>query len=132
MPRQVDCVLKLYGMVGIPGEEPADVDQTVAMIDIKKAARITLDTGMQHVCSQSAHAVSVAWGESAAEKRLWCCRNNCDRIDFRPKVTTGQSFRLYYPGRSPLIPTLELTRHYGDSPGSYRRAFKQLRGNFLT
>jgi len=29
--------LKLYGMVGIPGEEPADVDQTVAMMrDLKK------------------------------------------------------------------------------------------------
>jgi len=34
MPRRVEG--KLYGMVGIPGEEPADVDQTVAMMrDIK-------------------------------------------------------------------------------------------------
>jgi len=49
--------LKLYGMVGIPGEEPADVDQTVAMMrDIKSCSRITLDTG----CSTFVHAVSVA------------------------------------------------------------------------
>ncbi|NER99802.1 MAG: hypothetical protein F6J86_39345, partial [Symploca sp. SIO1B1] len=27
-----------------------------------------------------------------------------------------------------LSPLLELTRHYGDSVGSFRRAFKQLRG----
>jgi len=31
------------------------------------------------------------------------------------KVTTGQSFRLYYPGAIAAYPNFELTRHYGDS-----------------
>jgi len=62
--------LKLYGMVGIPGEEPADVDQTVAMMrDIKSCSRVTLDTGMQHVCSQSARRFS-GLGESASREAV--------------------------------------------------------------
>jgi len=83
---------------------------------------------MQHVCSQGAHAVSVVGVNPQAEKRLQVLQKQLRShgIDSDQKVTTGQSFRLCY--RGDLSHLLELTRHYGDSLGSYRRAFKQLRG----
>jgi len=86
---------------------------------------------MQHVCSQ-AHTPFQWFGVNPqAEKRLQVLQKQRSHgIDFRQKVTTGQSFRLCYRRRR-LSHLLELTRHYGDSLGSYR-AFKQLRGNLLT
>jgi radical SAM superfamily enzyme YgiQ (UPF0313 family) len=70
--------LKLYGMVGIPGEEPEDVDATVAMMrEVKKAAaglRLTLG------CSTfvpKAHTPFQWFGvNSQAEKRLQFLQKN--------------------------------------------------------
>ena len=125
--------LKLYGMVGIPGEEPADVDQTVTMMrDIKKAApglRLTLG------CSTfvpKAHTPFQWFGvNSQAEKRLQLLQKHLLPlgIDFRPESYNWSVIQaLLSRGDRRLSQLLELTRHYGDSLGSYRRAFKQLRG----
>jgi radical SAM superfamily enzyme YgiQ (UPF0313 family) len=125
--------LKLYGMVGIPGEEPADVDQTVAMMrDLKKAApglRLTLG------CSTfvpKAHTPFQWFGVNPqAEKRLQVLHKQLHShgIDFRPESYNWSVIQtLLSRGDRRLSHLLELTRHYGDSVGSYRRAFKQLRG----
>lgn len=125
--------LKLYGMVGIPGEEPADLDQTVAMMrDIKKAApglRLTLG------CSTfvpKAHTPFQWFGVNPqAEKRLQLLQKQLRSlgIDFRPESYNWSVIQaLLSRGDRRLTRLLELTRHYGDSLGSYRRAFKQLRG----
>ncbi len=125
--------LKLYGMVGIPGEEPEDVDQTVAMMrDIKKAApglRLTLG------CSTfvpKAHTPFQWLGVNPqAEKRLQVLQKKLRShgIDFRPESYNWSVIQaLLSRGDRRLSQLLELTRHYGDSLGSYRRAFKQLRG----
>ena len=125
--------LKLYGMVGIPGEEPGDVDQTVAMMrDIKKAApglRLTLG------CSTfvpKAHTPFQWLGVNPqAEKRLQVLQKQLRShgIDFRPESYNWSVIQaLLSRGDRRLSQLLELTRHYGDSLGSYRRAFKQLRG----
>ena len=125
--------LKLYAMVGIPGEEPADVEQTVAMMrDIKKAApglRLTLG------CSTfvpKAHTPFQWFGvNSQAEKRLQLLQKHLSPlgIDFRPESYNWSVIQaLLSRGDRRLSQLLELTRHYGDSLGSYRRAFKQLRG----
>jgi len=125
--------LKLYGMVGIPGEEPADVEQTVAMMRSLKVAapglRLTLG------CSTfvpKAHTPFQWFGVNPqAEKRLQLLqkRLSSQGIDFRPESYNWSVIQaLLSRGDRRLSQLLELTRHYGDSLGSYRRAFKQLKG----
>jgi radical SAM superfamily enzyme YgiQ (UPF0313 family) len=125
--------LKLYGMVGIPGEEAEDLDQTVAMMrSLKKSApglRLTLG------CSTfvpKAHTPFQWFGVNPqAEKRLKFLEKELRRngIDFRPESYNWSVMQaLISRGDRRLSHLLELTRHYGDSLGSYRRAFKELRG----
>jgi radical SAM superfamily enzyme YgiQ (UPF0313 family) len=125
--------LKLYGMVGIPGEEPEDLEQTVAMMRLlKKAApglRLTLG------CSTfvpKAHTPFQWFGVNPqAEKYLQLLQKQLkpQGIDFRPESYNWSVIQaLISRGDRRLSKLLELTRHYGDSLGSYRRAFKELRG----
>jgi radical SAM superfamily enzyme YgiQ (UPF0313 family) len=125
--------LKLYGMVGVPGEEPEDLDETVKMMrSLKKAApglRLTLG------CSTfvpKAHTPFQWYGVNPqAEKRLQFLQKQLkpQGIDFRPESYNWSVIQaLLSRGDRRLSQLLELTRHYGDSLGSYRRAFKQLRG----
>lgn len=125
--------LKLYGMVGVPGEEMSDVEQTVAMMkQIKKAApglRLTFG------CSTfvpKAHTPFQWFGvNSQAEKRLKFLQKHLkpQGIDFRPESYNWSVIQaLISRGDRRLSHLLELTRHYGDSVGSYRRAFKELKG----
>ena len=125
--------LKLYGMVGIPGEEMADLEQTALMMKVlKKAApglRLTLG------CSTfvpKAHTPFQWLGVNRqAEKRLQFLQKQLrsQGIDFRPESYNWSVIQaLLSRGDRRLSHLLELTRHYGDSLGSYRRAFKELRG----
>jgi radical SAM superfamily enzyme YgiQ (UPF0313 family) len=125
--------LKLYGMVGIPGEEPEDLTQTVTMLrQLKKAVpglRLTLG------CSTfvpKAHTPFQWFGVTReAEKRLKLLQKHLrpHGIDFRPESYSWSVIQaLISRGDRRLSRLLELTRHYGDSLGSYRRAFKELRG----
>ena len=125
--------LKLYGMVGVPGEEMSDVEQTVAMMkNIKKAApglRLTLG------CSTfvpKAHTPFQWFGVNReAENRLKFLQKHLkpQGMDFRPESYNWSVIQaLISRGDRRLSHLLELTRHYGDSLGSYRRAFKELKG----
>ncbi|MBD2040395.1 B12-binding domain-containing radical SAM protein [Microcoleus sp. FACHB-672] len=125
--------LKLYGMVGLPGEEPEDLEETVAMMrSLKKAApglRLTLG------CSTfvpKAHTPFQWFGvNSQAEKRLKSLEKQLRShgLDFRPESYNWSVIQaLISRGDRRLSDLLELVRHYGDSLGSYRRAFKELRG----
>jgi len=125
--------LKLYGMVGVPGEEMSDVEQTVAMMkDIKKAVpglRLTLG------CSTfvpKAHTPFQWFGVNPqAEKRLKFLEKHLrsQGMEFRPESYNWSVIQaLISRGDRRLSHLLELTRHYGDSVGSFRRAFKELRG----
>ncbi|MCL1472848.1 B12-binding domain-containing radical SAM protein [Argonema antarcticum] len=125
--------IKLYGMVGIPGEEAGDLDATVAMmLDIKKAAsglRLTLG------CSTfvpKAHTPFQWFGVNLeAEKRLKFLEKQLrsQGMEFRPESYKDSVIQaLLSRGDRRLSHLLELTRQYGDSLGSYRRAFKELRG----
>jgi radical SAM superfamily enzyme YgiQ (UPF0313 family) len=125
--------LKLYGMVGIPGEDLADLEQTVDMMRaIKKAApglRLTLG------CSTfvpKAHTPFQWFGVNPqAEKRLQFLQKQLrsQGMDFRPESYHWSLIQaLLSRGDRRLATLLERTRHYGDSLGSYRRAFKELRG----
>ncbi|EKQ70014.1 Fe-S oxidoreductase [Leptolyngbyaceae cyanobacterium JSC-12] len=125
--------MKLYGMVGIPGEEMEDLEETVEMMKILKKAtpglRLTLS------CSTfvpKAHTPFQWFGVNRqAEKRLQVLQKQLrsQGIDFRPESYNWSVIQaLLSRGDRRLSQLLELTRHYGDSLGSYRRAFKELRG----
>ncbi|WP_019504021.1 radical SAM protein [Pleurocapsa sp. PCC 7319] len=125
--------LKLYGMVGIPGESMADVEETVAMMSaIKKAApglRLTL--GCSTFVPKSHTPFQWFGVNSEAKKRLKYLEKNLRKqgIDFRPESYNWSVIQaLISRGDRRLGKLLQLTREYGDSVGSYKRAFKQLRG----
>ncbi|MEH2446482.1 MAG: radical SAM protein [Nostoc sp.] len=125
--------LKLYGMAGIPGEEPEDLEQTVTMMrNIKKAApglRLT------YGCSTfvpKAHTPFQWFGVNRqAEKRLQFLQKQLkpQGIEFRPESYNWSIIQaLLSRGDRRVSQLLQLTRHFGDSLGSYKRAFKQLKG----
>ncbi|MBW4454339.1 MAG: B12-binding domain-containing radical SAM protein [Nostoc indistinguendum CM1-VF10] len=125
--------LKLYGMAGIPGEEVEDLEQTVAMMrNIKKAApglRLT------YGCSTfvpKAHTPFQWFGVNRqAEKRLQFLQKQLkpQGIEFRPESYNWSIIQaLLSRGDRRVSQLLQLTRDFGDSLGSYKRAFKQLKG----
>ncbi len=125
--------LKLYGMVGIPKESMSDVEDTVAMMSaIKKAApglRLTL--GCSTFVPKS-HTPFQWFGINPdAKKRLKFLEKNLRKqgIDFRPESYNWSVIQaLISRGDRRLGKLLQLTREFGDSVGSYKRAFKELRG----
>ncbi|BBD63793.1 radical SAM domain-containing protein [Nostoc commune NIES-4072] len=125
--------LKLYGMAGIPGEEVEDLEQTVVMMrNIKKAApglRLT------YGCSTfvpKAHTPFQWFGVNRqAEKRLQFLQKQLkpQGIEFRPESYNWSIIQaLLSRGDRRVSQLLQLTRDFGDSLGSYKRAFKQLKG----
>jgi radical SAM superfamily enzyme YgiQ (UPF0313 family) len=125
--------MKLYGMAGIPGETMDDLEQTAAMmVQLKKAAaglRLTLG------CSTfvpKAHTPFQWQGVNReAEKRLKYLQKQLrpQGIDFRPESYNWSVIQtLISRGDRRLSHLLERVRHYGDSLGSYRRAFKEMKG----
>ncbi|UBF28125.1 B12-binding domain-containing radical SAM protein [Kovacikia minuta CCNUW1] len=125
--------LKLYGMVGVPGEEPDDLEQTIRMLqDIKKAAPgLRLSFGCSTFVPKSHTPFQWFGVKPQAEKRLQFLQKKLrpQGIDFRPESYSWSVIQaLISRGDRRLSQLLELTRHYGDSLGSYRRAFKELRG----
>lgn len=125
--------LKLYGMVGIPGEAAEDVDATIKMMEnVKKAApglRLTL--GCSTFVPKSHTPFQWFGVNKQAEKRLQLLQKQIkpQGIEFRPESYNWSIIQaLLSRGDRRLSPLLELTRDFGDSLGSYKRAFKQLKG----
>jgi radical SAM superfamily enzyme YgiQ (UPF0313 family) len=125
--------LKLYGMAGIPGETPEDLETTAElMLQLKKAApglRLTLG------CSTfvpKAHTPFQWYGvDRQAEKRLKLLQKRLrpQGIDFRPESYNWSIIQaLISRGDRRLTPLLLQAREFGDSLGSYKRAFKELKG----
>jgi len=125
--------IKLYGMAGIPGEEMEDLEETVAMMRaIRKAApglRLTL--GCSSFVPKSHTPFQWFGVNKDAEKRLKFLDKELRKLglEFRPESYNWSVIQgLLSRGDRRLSRLLELVRHYGDSLGSYRRAFKELRG----
>lgn len=125
--------LKFYGMVGIPGETEADISATIdLMLQLKKETpglRLTLG------CSTfvpKAHTPFQWFGVNPKAKKslqVMQKRLRSQGIDFRPESYNWSVIQaLISRGDRRISHLLELTRHFGDSLGSYRRAFKQLQG----
>ncbi|NES80339.1 MAG: radical SAM protein [Moorea sp. SIO2B7] len=125
--------IKFYGMVGIPGEQQEDIEETVGMMKaIKKAApglRLTL--GCSSFVPKSHTPFQWFGVNNEAQKRLKILQKQLrsNGIDFRPESYNWSVIQaLISRGDRRLSQLLELTREYGDTVGSYKRAFKQLRG----
>lgn len=125
--------LKLYGMAGVPGETEADLEATLALLSaLKKAVpglRLTFG------CSTfvpKAHTPFQWFGvQPSAEKRLKMLQKHLHKqgIEFRPESYSWSVIQaLISRGDRRLSHLLERTRQYGDSLGSYRRVFKEMRG----
>jgi radical SAM superfamily enzyme YgiQ (UPF0313 family) len=125
--------IKFYAMVGIPGEEMDDVEQTVKMMqEVKKAASgLRLTLGCSTFVPKS-HTPFQWYGvNSDAQKRLKFLEKKLrsQGIDFRPESYNWSVIQaLISRGDRRLSYLLELTRGYGDSVGSFKRAFKELKG----
>ncbi len=75
----------------------------------------------------------MVWGAQGSRKKTVCssCKNALkpQGIEFRPESYSWSVIQaLISRGDRRITPVLELTREYGDSLGSYKRAFKELRG----
>lgn len=124
--------IKFYGMVGLPGELEADLDETVTLFKSLKqlvpGLRLTLG------CSTfvpKAHT-PFQWDgvDLQAEKKLKYYQKQLQPlgVEFRPESYNWSVIQaLLSRGDRRLSQLLERTRHYGDTLGSYRRAFKELR-----
>ncbi|MBE9185630.1 radical SAM protein [Microcoleus sp. LEGE 07076] len=125
--------IKLYGMAGIPGEKMEDLEETVAMMRaIKKAVpglRLTL--GCSTFVPKSHTPFQWFGVNKDAQKRLKFLDKELRKLglEFRPESYNWSVIQgLLSKGDRRLSKLLELVRHYGDTLGSYRRAFKELRG----
>lgn len=125
--------LKLYGMVGLPGETADDLEATIAMFEKLKAA--TPGLRLTFGCSTfvpKGHTPFQWYGvDGSAKKRLKLLQKRLHKlgVEFRPESYNWSVIQaLISRGDRRLTPLLELTRHYGDTLGSYKRAFKELRG----
>lgn len=125
--------IKLYGMAGIPGEEMEDLEETVAMMRaVRKAVpglRLTL--GCSTFVPKSHTPFQWFGVNKDAEKRLKFLDKELRKLglEFRPESYNWSVIQgLLSKGDRRLSRLLELVRHYGDTLGSYRRAFKELRG----
>ncbi|MEG3937268.1 radical SAM protein [Microcoleus sp. S36b_A3] len=125
--------IKLYGMAGIPGEEMEDLEETVAMMRaIKKAVPgLRLTFGCSTFVPKSHTPFQWFGVNKDAEKRLKFLDKELRKLglEFRPESYNWSVIQgLLSKGDRRLSRLLELVRHYGDTLGSYRRAFKELRG----
>jgi radical SAM superfamily enzyme YgiQ (UPF0313 family) len=126
--------LKLYGMAGVPGEVPEDLEQTVAMLlNLKQAAPgLRLTFGCSTFVPKAHTPFQWQGVNPQAEKRLQGLQKQLrpKGIDFRPESYSWSVIQaLISRGDRRLGPLLERVRHYGETLGSYKRAFKELRGS---
>lgn len=125
--------LKLYGMAGLPGETEPDLEATVALLKAikQKVPGLRLTLGCSTFVPK-AHTPFQWFGvQPQAEKRLQFLQKHLrsQGIDFRPESYSWSVIQaLISRGDRRLSFLLERTRQYGDSLGSYRRVFKELKG----
>ncbi len=125
--------LKLYGMCGVPGELETDLDETVQLlVQLKKSHR---QLRVSFGCSTfvpKAHTPFQRYGvDAGAEKKLQKLQKQLrpHGIDFRPESYNWSVIQtLLARGDRRVARILERARHYGSTLGSFRRAFKDFKG----
>jgi len=125
--------IKFYGMAGIPGESEADIAETIELLRLvkKTVPGLRLTFGCSTFVPKSHTPFQWFGVNPQAEKRLKSFQKklHSQGIEFRPESYNWSVIQtLISRGDRRLTPLLELTRHYGDTLGSYKRAFKELKG----
>ncbi|MFQ3585019.1 MAG: radical SAM protein [Cyanobacteriota bacterium] len=125
--------MKFYGMVGIPAETQADLEQTVALFKTLKqvAPRLRFTFGCSTFVPK-AHTPFQWYGvDPQAEKKLQFFQKQLRPlgIEFRPESYSWSVIQaLISRGDRRVGKVLTLAREFGESLGSYKRAFKELKG----
>jgi radical SAM superfamily enzyme YgiQ (UPF0313 family) len=125
--------LKLYGMVGVPGEAEEDVDATIAMmLSLKKAApKLKLTLGCSTFVPKS-HTPFQWYGvDKAADKRLKRLEKALRKegIQFRPESYKWSVVQaLLSRGDRRVTEVLLRARNLGDSLSTFKRAAKETEG----
>lgn len=125
--------MKLYGMAGIPGEIQEDHMETVQMFkDLKKAAPgLKLTFGCSTFVPK-AHTPFQWFGcTKKADKAMKGLKKELGRlgVDFRPESHKWSIVQAVISrGDRRVSRILELVSGYGDTLGSFRRAFKEMKG----
>ena len=133
--------LKLYGMAGVPMENDDDIEQTIEMlVSLRKIApKLKVTFG----CSTFVPKAHTPWQwqgiSTTAEKKMQYFRKKLlpKGIDFRPESYKDSLVQgLISRGDRRLTQLLILACSYSDggvpSDGSYKRAFKELKGQLPT
>ncbi|MDJ1183355.1 B12-binding domain-containing radical SAM protein [Roseofilum casamattae] len=125
--------IKFYGMVGIPGEDEEDIYPTVELMqEIKKAARgLRLTLGCSTFVPK-AHTPFQWYGVNPqGKKRLKILQKELGKIgiEFRPESYNWSVIQaLISRGDRRLSHLLEFIQDGGETLGTYRRGFKELKG----
>jgi radical SAM superfamily enzyme YgiQ (UPF0313 family) len=129
--------IKLYGMVGVPGETESDIDATIEMLKaVKQTAKgLRITYGCSTFVPKSHTPFQWFGVNPQGKKRLKRLQKELGKagIEFRPESHNWSVIQtLISRGDRRLSALLELTRDYGDTVGSYKRAFKQMKGQLPT
>lgn len=125
--------MKFYGMAGIPGEVSEDHEETMQMFsNIRKAApRLKLTFGCSTFVPK-AHTPFQWFGcTKKADKEMKKMVKSLAKmgVEFRPESHKWSIVQaIISRGDRRVSHILELVSEYGDSLGSFRRAFKELKG----
>ncbi|ABD00393.1 radical SAM superfamily enzyme YgiQ (UPF0313 family) [Thermostichus sp. MS-CIW-19] len=125
--------IKFYGMVGIPAETQADLEATVALFkELKKVApRLRFTLGCSTFVPKAHTPFQWQGVDPQAEKKLQWYQKHLRPlgVEFRPESYSWSVIQaLISRGDRRVAQVLQLARQWGDSLGSYRRAFKELKG----
>ncbi len=125
--------IKFYGMVGIPAETQADLEATVALFkELKQVApRLRLTLGCSTFVPKAHTPFQWQGVDPQAEKKLQWFQKHLRPlgVEFRPESYSWSVIQaLISRGDRRVAQVLQLARQLGDSLGSYRRAFKELKG----
>lgn len=119
-------------MVGLPKEEDSDIEATIRILeDVRKVAPgLKLTFGCSTFVPKSHTPFQWLGVNNNAKKRLKYLEKQLGKrgINFRPESYNWSLVQaLISRGDRRLSKLLELTRNYGDTLGSYKRVFKELK-----
>lgn len=123
--------IKFYGMVGIPGEEISDLEETITLFKhLKKGSpKLRYTFGCSTFVPKAQTPFQWYGVSSTAEKRLkmYAKQFHALGVEFRPESYNWSVIQaLISRGDRRITQVLELAATFGDSLGSYKRAFKEL------
>lgn len=125
--------LKLYAMVGLPGEEDSDIEKTIEMMkDLKKAApRLRFSLGCSTFVPKAQTPFQWCGVRPEAEKRMKTLTRAMGAmgVEFRPESYKWSVVQAALSrGDRRLSPLLLRASGYGEARGAIGRAWREMKG----